>query len=100
MYLLYKKKNIYNSWNEKIAIKIALTENIILTPNHWKIIHTLRFIYLKYDTHPNLRMLINVLKKKYKNINWNSVILFNLFPNGSIKQASKIAGLPKNDICL
>ncbi|QJC37148.1 TusE/DsrC/DsvC family sulfur relay protein [Enterobacteriaceae endosymbiont of Donacia thalassina] len=94
----YKKK--YNLWNKKIAIKIAYSENIILTEKHWKVIYTLRFLYLEYNVYPNLRILINTLKKRYYNIYWDSIILFNLFPKGTIKQASNIAGLPKNNICL
>ncbi|QJC36739.1 TusE/DsrC/DsvC family sulfur relay protein [Enterobacteriaceae endosymbiont of Donacia vulgaris] len=91
------KKNL---WNEKLAIKISSLENIILTANHWKVIYTLRFLYKKYNIHPNLRILIYTLKKKYKDVYWDSIILFQLFPNGTIKQASNIAGLPKNNICL
>ncbi|QJC33923.1 TusE/DsrC/DsvC family sulfur relay protein [Enterobacteriaceae endosymbiont of Donacia cinerea] len=95
---LYRKKN--DSWNEKLAIKISSLENIILTTNHWKVIYTLRFLYIKYNIHPNLRILINTLKKKHKDVYWDSTILFNLFPNGTIKQASNIAGLPKSNVCL
>ncbi|QJC37559.1 TusE/DsrC/DsvC family sulfur relay protein [Enterobacteriaceae endosymbiont of Donacia bicoloricornis] len=95
---LYQKK--YSSWNEKIAVKIAFSENIILTANHWKVIHILRFLFFKYKIIPNLRILINTLKKKYNNTYWDSIILFQLFPNGILKQALNIAGLPKNNICL
>ncbi|QJC37963.1 TusE/DsrC/DsvC family sulfur relay protein [Enterobacteriaceae endosymbiont of Donacia marginata] len=94
---LYKKND---SWNEKIAIQIASLEDIILTINHWKVIYTLRFLYFKYKINPNLRILINYLKKKYNDIHWDSIILFQLFPKGILKQALNIAGLPKNNICL
>ncbi|QJC38373.1 TusE/DsrC/DsvC family sulfur relay protein [Enterobacteriaceae endosymbiont of Donacia fulgens] len=94
----YKKKN--NLWNKKIAIKIASSEKIILTINHWKVIYTLRFLYFKYKINPNLRILINILKKKHGDIYWDSIVLFQLFPKGILKQALKIAGLPKNNVCL
>ncbi|QJC36327.1 TusE/DsrC/DsvC family sulfur relay protein [Enterobacteriaceae endosymbiont of Donacia simplex] len=97
MYLHKKKKNL---WNEKLAIKISSLENIILTTNHWKVIYTLRFLYIKYNIHPNLRILINTLKKKHREVYWDSIILFKLFPHGTIKQASNIAGLPTSNICL
>ncbi|QJC35108.1 TusE/DsrC/DsvC family sulfur relay protein [Enterobacteriaceae endosymbiont of Donacia proxima] len=87
-------------WNIKIATNIANLEKIKLNDNHWKIIYVLRYLYFKYNIHPNMKILINELKKKYKDIEWNSIILFNLFPNGVIKQASKIAGLPQSNICL
>lgn len=95
---LYKKKN--DVWNKKIAIKIASSENIILTPNHWKVIYILRFLYFKYNINPNLRILINFLKKKHSNIYWDSIMLFQLFPKGILRQALNISGLPKNNICL
>ncbi|WP_168894529.1 TusE/DsrC/DsvC family sulfur relay protein [Enterobacteriaceae endosymbiont of Donacia versicolorea] len=100
MFISKKKKKEFYLWNENFALKIAYKENIILTSNHWKVIYTLRFLYIKFNTTPNLRILINVLKKRYENINWDSIFLFNLFPKGSIRQASNIAGLPQKNICL
>ncbi|QJC34337.1 TusE/DsrC/DsvC family sulfur relay protein [Enterobacteriaceae endosymbiont of Donacia crassipes] len=97
---LYIKKNNNILWNTKIAINVANLEKIKLNNDHWKVIYVLRSLYFKYNIHPNIRILINELKKKYKNIEWNSVILFDLFPNGVIKQASKISGLPQSNICL
>ncbi|QJC33112.1 TusE/DsrC/DsvC family sulfur relay protein [Enterobacteriaceae endosymbiont of Donacia clavipes] len=93
-------KSKYDLWNKDLAIKIAFKEKIVLTSNHWKVIYTLRSLYLKFNIIPNLRILINVLKKKYTCTNWDSVVLFKLFPKGSIKQASNIAGLPQKNICL
>ncbi|QJC35923.1 TusE/DsrC/DsvC family sulfur relay protein [Enterobacteriaceae endosymbiont of Donacia cincticornis] len=87
-------------WDINIAINVANLEKIKLNDNHWKVIYMLRYLYFKYKIHPNMRILINQLKKKHKNIKWSSIILFNLFPNGVIKQASKIAGIPQNNICL
>ncbi|QJC33515.1 TusE/DsrC/DsvC family sulfur relay protein [Enterobacteriaceae endosymbiont of Donacia provostii] len=98
VYLNNKENSII--WNIKLAIKIANLEKIKLNSNHWKVIYTLRNLYFKYKIHPNLRILINKLKKQYKDEIWDSVSLFNLFPNGVIKQASKIAGIPNNNICL
>ncbi|QJC32711.1 TusE/DsrC/DsvC family sulfur relay protein [Enterobacteriaceae endosymbiont of Donacia semicuprea] len=103
MFIFNKEKKVsskHDSWNEDLAIQIAFKESIVLTSNHWKVIYTLRSLYLQFNIIPNLRILINVLRKKYTSINWNSIVFFELFPKGSIKQASNIAGLPQKNICL
>ncbi|QJC31474.1 TusE/DsrC/DsvC family sulfur relay protein [Enterobacteriaceae endosymbiont of Donacia tomentosa] len=98
---LQKKKDIHNIfWKKESVLKRANSENIVLTSDHWKVIVVLRSLYINFNTAPNLRILINMLKKKYKNEKWNSVFIFNLFPKGVIRQASYIAGLPKKYICL
>ncbi|QJC28435.1 TusE/DsrC/DsvC family sulfur relay protein [Enterobacteriaceae endosymbiont of Plateumaris consimilis] len=97
---MYKKKHKYFIWNEKFAEKIAFKEGIILTTKHWEIIYLLRILYKKFNTVPNLRMLVISLNKKYGFLKFDSTYIFNLFPKGPIKQASKIAGLPKTNICL
>ncbi|QJC29326.1 TusE/DsrC/DsvC family sulfur relay protein [Enterobacteriaceae endosymbiont of Plateumaris pusilla] len=97
---MYNKKSQNFFWNKKLAEKIALKEGIILTLDHWEIIYLLRMLYKKFNTIPNVRMLILSLKKKHGNLKGNSTHIFNLFPKGPIQQASKIAGLPKSNICL
>ncbi|QJC29773.1 TusE/DsrC/DsvC family sulfur relay protein [Enterobacteriaceae endosymbiont of Plateumaris sericea] len=97
---MYNQKSQNISWNKKLAENIACKEGIILTSDHWEIIYLLRMLYKKFNTIPNVRMLILILKKKYGNLKGNSTYIFNLFPKGPIKQASKIAGLPKSNICL
>ncbi|WP_410051771.1 TusE/DsrC/DsvC family sulfur relay protein [Buchnera aphidicola] len=93
----YLKNN--KDWNTSLAKEIAKKENIILTYEHWEIIYFIRNFYFKYNITPSMRMLINsmnkILSKKI-----HSVYLFQLFPKGPAKQASKIAGIPKPSQCL
>ncbi|QJC28885.1 TusE/DsrC/DsvC family sulfur relay protein [Enterobacteriaceae endosymbiont of Plateumaris rustica] len=97
---MYNKKYKHSIWNKKIAEKIAIKEGITLTSDHWKIIYLLRVLYKKFNIIPNVRILIISLKEKYGPSKGNSSYIFNLFPKGPIQQGSKIAGLPKTNICL
>ncbi len=84
-------------WDKKIAIKLALKENIILNNIHWKIIFYVRNFYFKNKVFPNTRNILFFLNKK-KNY-FDSIFLFKLFPKGIIKQCSKIACLPDYVSC-
>jgi tRNA 2-thiouridine synthesizing protein E len=61
---MYDQKSQNFSWNKKLAENIARKEGIILTSDHWEIIYLLRMLYKKFNTIPNVRMLILILKKK------------------------------------
>ncbi len=84
-------------WNKKIAMKLAFKEGIKLSYIHWKIIYYFRFFYFEYGNIPNIRSLLNYLNK-YNN-KYDSILLYNLFPKGLIKQVSKIACLPLSVQC-
>ncbi|BGI51182.1 MAG: sulfurtransferase TusE [Arsenophonus endosymbiont of Ceratovacuna japonica] len=87
-------------WHESMVFLLAKQENIILTKQHWEIIYFIREFYLEFNTSPSMRMLTKVISKKYgKNIG-NSFYLYNLFPKGPAKQATKLAGLPKPIKCI
>ncbi|QCI17269.1 TusE/DsrC/DsvC family sulfur relay protein [Buchnera aphidicola (Aphis helianthi)] len=93
----YLKNN--NDWDIHVAEEIAKKEKIILTDNHWEIIYFIRKFYIKYNLTPSMRMLIHGIEKELgKKI--HSIYLFQLFPKGPAKQASKIAGIPKPSQCL
>ncbi|MDP3970133.1 MAG: TusE/DsrC/DsvC family sulfur relay protein [bacterium] len=81
-------------WNKEIADAIAKEVNIPeLTPKHWELIDYLRKYYTEKNDMPSIRF----LKK-------NGIIpikdLYSLFPDGPLKKASKIAGLPKPYSCV
>lgn len=86
-------------WTKKKAQEIAKNLNIQLTTEHWQIILIMQKFYKKYNLTPTTHMLILMMKKKY-NITFNSQKLFILFSSNAIKNASKIAGLPKPNNCL
>lgn len=92
-------KNIH-VWNKELASKIAKQEGIKMTEEHWELIYLMREFYKKFNISPSVRMLVEVMLQKYGKEKGNSCYLFQLFPNGPAKQATKIAGLPKTALCL
>jgi len=89
-----------NDWSEAYAQQIASLENIKLSADHWLVIEQLRAFYQEYQLFPALRVLIKQLSAHWGKDKANSLYLHQLFPGGPIKQASKIAGLPKPMKCL
>ncbi|CAL4322866.1 TusE/DsrC/DsvC family sulfur relay protein [Buchnera aphidicola] len=92
--------NNKKKWNKNTAIKIAKKESIILTSEHWEIIYLLRECYKKFKIIPKNRVLLQLIKEKTMIKDINNRYLLKLFPKGIMKQANKIAGLPKSNICL
>lgn len=90
----------FNHWNELIATEIAKLEGISLNEEHWMIIYFLRIFYSKFHVSPTVRTIIKEIKEIYGEEKGNSRYLLYLFPKGPVKQAIKIAGLPKPAICL
>jgi len=82
----------FAQWNKEIASEIAQEANIDLSPRHWDV---LNYLQLEYKQgHPlSIRHIgksgIVDIKEFYK-----------LFPNGPLKTATKIAGIPKPVSCL
>jgi tRNA 2-thiouridine synthesizing protein E len=89
-----------NDWSEAIANDIALEENIILSSEHWEVIHLLRQFYQEYAISPAMRILVKTVKEQIGVEKGNSIHLLSLFPGSPAKIASKIAGLPKPTNCL
>ncbi|WMY95603.1 MAG: TusE/DsrC/DsvC family sulfur relay protein [Arsenophonus sp.] len=87
-------------WKKSMVYLLAKHENIILTEKHWKIILFIRKFYLKFNTSPSMRMLTKAVSKQYGEAVGNSCYLYNLFPMGPAKQATKLAGLPKPIKCI
>ena len=87
-------------WDEQLAIHLAQLESIDLTDAHWEIIHFIRQFYQEYKYLPNARVFSKAIKKKLGAEKANSRYLLKLFPEGPLKYACKIAGLPKPPSCL
>ena len=79
-------------WNEAVACEIAEELNIALGPRHLEVIHYLRAQCQQGKT-LNIRRIgksgVVDIKSFYK-----------LFPGGPLKNASKIAGIPKPASCI
>lgn len=81
-----------SQWDKGIAEEIAKELNIKLTDKHWEVIE-----YLRAQHDEGVEMSIRKVGK-------SGVIdikgLYELFPGGPLKNASKIAGLPRPTSCM
>jgi dissimilatory sulfite reductase related protein len=87
-------------WSEEMALEIAKSENVELTPEHWEVINFLRNYYAEYQIAPAVRILLKEMKKNFGAEKGDQKYLYRLFPYGPAKQACKIAGLPKPTGCI
>lgn len=80
-------------WDEEVAEKLAETEEVELTPEHWEIIKYLRNYYAEFGVAPMVRKMLRDTGKSNGEI-------YELFPSGPGKGACKIAGLLKPTGCV
>ncbi len=87
-------------WNEHIAERLAALNHIKLNDEHWEIILFIRHYYQRFKHLPNARVFTKALAKELGEAKGNSRYLHKLFPDGPLKYACKLAGLPKPPTCL
>lgn len=80
-------------WNHAIAEALARELGLQLSEAHWKVIEFLQRDYRERGTVPGMRRLNKVGGFATKD-------LYALFPDGPIKKAALIAGLPKPASCV
>lgn len=88
-----------NAWCPELVPLLAQQENIILTEAHWQVIYFLREYYQQYQHFPLMRIWITLLKEKYPQDPISTQWLYELFPSMPLKQAARLAGLPKPPHC-
>jgi tRNA 2-thiouridine synthesizing protein E len=87
-------------WNSEVAELLAEANNIQLSDKHWEIILFIRHYYLQFKHLPNARVFTKAIAKQLGEEKGNSRYLHSLFPDGPLKYACKLAGLPKPPTCL
>ncbi|MFZ2405444.1 MAG: TusE/DsrC/DsvC family sulfur relay protein [Methylobacter sp.] len=87
-------------WNEEVAGQLAALNNIKLGAEHWEIILFIRRYYQQFKHLPNARVFTKAIAKELGEDKGNSRYLHKLFPDGPLKYACKLAGLPKPPTCL
>jgi len=87
-------------WSEEVCKYMARADHCTLTPTHWQIILFLRQYYDDYEHSPAMRVFIKALKNVIGPEKANSQSLYELFPYGPAKQATRYAGLPKPAHCI
>ncbi len=89
-----------SAWSEEVALELATRSNIRLTEAHWEIVRFIRNYYFKYHHLPNARMFVKAVQKEFGEEKGNSRYLYALFPQGPVRYACLIAGLPKPPGCV
>ncbi len=89
-----------NQWNDKVAVHLAQLEGIALSAEHREILLFFRQFYQDYKYLPSARVFAKAIKHKLGDEKASSRYLLRLFPEGPLKYAAKIAGLPKPPSCL
>lgn len=87
-------------WNEQVAEELARLNGIEISPDHWEILFFIRDYYFQFQHLPNARMFAAAIRKKLGEEKAGSRYLQKLFPDGPLKYACKLAGLPKPPTCL
>jgi TusE/DsrC/DsvC family sulfur relay protein len=82
----------FGQWNKEVAQALASEEGISLTDEHWKVLDYIQHQY-KTDTPLTIR---SVGKSGVVDIKG----FYALFPDGPLKKASRIAGIPKPVSCI
>ncbi len=87
-------------WSEEIAEILAARLALQLTEAHWDIIRFMRAYYLQFNHLPNARLFTKAVENEFGKEKGNSRYLYRLFPDGPLKCACLIAGLPKPPSCI
>jgi len=87
-------------WSESIATDIANNEGLVLTDDHWQLVHLAREYYHQFDLSPEMRPFIKWLTPHLGKDKAKSLYLLSLFPGSPTKLISKVAGLPKPANCI
>ena len=81
-----------DQWTEDVGIAIAKEEEIEMSPKHWEVIY-----YLQEQCRNEVPLTIRKIGK-------SGIVtikeFYQLFPNGPLKKASRIAGIPKPVSCI
>jgi tRNA 2-thiouridine synthesizing protein E len=82
----------HDQWTEDIAKAIASEEGIDLTDDHWTVINIMHDQMKAKGELPTIR--------GFKKLGVETKKLYELFPNGPVKRASRIAGYLKPKSCV
>lgn len=80
-------------WDEDVARVLAEVTGIELTDEHWRVIAYLRTYWQRFAIAP-------IIRKLCKDLGITQKQLIEWFPDGPLKNACKLAGLPKPMGCI
>lgn len=92
-----------SQWSKELAHVISKKYGVELSEDHWWVIDYIRNYYEKNEFLPNIRVVVNALRRAGFLDKAKDKYLFQLFPNTPIRLACKIGGLhkpPPGFVCL
>jgi len=89
----------FTAWHPQLALRIAEAEDIDMNDDHWAVVNFLRRYYEDYAIVPAVRVLTRAISNTLGPDKGNSRFLYKLFPGGPLRQACKIAGMPRPASC-
>lgn len=83
-----------DDWSEAFAIALARQEGLVLTDEHWQVIHFLREHYQTHRVQAQVRVMIKHFTQAWGALRGSNHHLHDLFPiGGPQKQGNRLAGL-------
>ena len=89
-----------NDWNREVAAQLAAREGLELTAERLRICVCVRQFHERFGVEPTHRALARFIAAELGPEQSSSSWLALQFPGGVLRQASRIAGLPKPRHCL
>lgn len=82
------------AWTPELAPVLAAREGLLrLSPDHWRVIETLR-------AHHAARGALPMIRDLCRETGLTLMRIYELFPKGPGQDACRVAGLPKPDTCV
>lgn len=83
-----------DDWLEAFAQALAEKEGLVLTQDHWDVIHYIRSYYEEHRVQAQVRDMIKYFKKAWGPERGNNHYLHEIFPKGGPqKQGNRLAGI-------
>ncbi|MFN6961080.1 MAG: TusE/DsrC/DsvC family sulfur relay protein [Rhodocyclaceae bacterium] len=83
-----------DAWSEDFARALAAEEGLVLTDEHWQVIHFIRERYAERHVQPQVRDMIKHFREVWGPERGNNHYLHELFPKGGPqKQGNRLAGM-------
>ena len=89
----YARMFITEDWTDENAVNVATEEGLVLTEDHFGVIHALQEFYSRHEIKQiNMRELHDALEEKF-HYKGGMKYLYDLFPGGPVAQGCRLAGL-------
>ena len=93
VFRVHEDEPVVDSWDKKVATKLAKEEGLKLTEELWEVVSFLRKHFEDVGTIEYARDISALMNQRYQS-KGGLKHLFQLFPKGPVSQGCKIAGIP------